>query len=69
MVTTMRFINHGVPTDRCPQIKSTWATATLMRKLLEKPNSIIRTQMAALTAALQFIKADNHGKESACGSE
>ena len=65
----MRFINHGVLTDRCLQIKSTWATATLMRKLLEKPNSIIRTQMAALTAAPQSIKADNYGKESACGSE
>lgn len=62
----MRFINHGVLTDRCHQIKSIWATASLMRKLLEKPNNIIRTQMVAFTAAPQSIKVDNYGKESAC---
>ena len=59
----MRFINHGVLTDRCHQIKSIWATASLMRKLLEKPNNIIRTQMVAFTAAPQSIKVDNYGKD------
>lgn len=65
----MRFINHGVHTGPYLQIKSIWVTAILTRKLLGKQNNIIRMQMVAPTAALGFIKADNHGKESACSSE